>query len=240
MIRDHRPYFIKKLYIWLERRFTLRFVRPHLEALGTGFHMMKPWYVRVHGAHIRIGDNVHVVTARDRTVALSTWTFESHQGHIDIGNNCLLCPGVRIDSASQVTMEDNCMLAAGVYITDADWHDIYDRTRTIGLTAPVTLKENVWIGDGATICKGVTIGRNSVVGAGAVVVGDVPDNAIAAGNPAKVVKDLDAGREIVTRAKLFADTAALKEEMDRIDRYVLTRNTIAGWLRTLLFPRTGD
>ena len=240
MIHDHRPYRAKKFYMWFEHKYAEHFVKPHLESLGAGYHMMKPWNIDIHGAHISIGDNVHVVTARDRNVSLSTWAFGAHQGHIVIGDNCLLCPGVRIDSASGVTMEHNCMLAAGTYITDADWHDIYDRTLTVGTTAPVTLRENVWIGDGATVCKGVTIGRNSVVGAGSVVTGDIPDNVIAAGNPAKVVKQLDPDREITTRASLFADPALLESEMDKVDRYILHRNTLLGWLRVLLFPRAGD
>ncbi|MEX2326941.1 MAG: DapH/DapD/GlmU-related protein, partial [Pseudomonadales bacterium] len=160
MIHDHRPYRAKKCYLWLEYFYAKHFVLPHFEMVGAGTLLMKPWNINVHGAGIRAGSNLHIITASDRKVALSTWTFESHQGHIALGDNCLLCPGVRIDSASNVVVEDNCMLAAGAYITDADWHDIYDRTRVIGSTAPVTLQQNVWIGDGATICKGVTIGKN--------------------------------------------------------------------------------
>lgn len=240
MIHDHRPYLAKKFYLWLEQRYTEHFVRPQLQTLGGGHHMMKPWHINFHGAHISIGDNVHIVSARDRKVGLSTWNFESHQGHIDIGDNCLLCPGVRLDSASRLTIGDNCMLAAGAYVTDADWHDIYDRTRTVGATAPVTLMDNVWIGDGATICKGVTIGHNSVVGAGSVVASDIPDNVIAAGNPARVVKELDPTRELITRASLFSDPKKLHEDMDKIDRYVLNKNSWWGWLRTLFMPKAGD
>ncbi|XOV89341.1 MAG: acyltransferase [Pseudomonadota bacterium] len=240
MINDHRPYFVKRLYLWWERFYTRHFVSAHFETLGSGAHIMKPWHLKVHGAHIGIGKNVHIVTAADRRVGLSTWAFEKHQGHITVGDNCLICPGVRIDSASLVQIDDNCMLAAGAYITDADWHDIYDRTRAVGTTRPVHLCENVWIGDGATVCKGVTIGRNSVIGAGAVVTGDIPENVIAAGNPARVVKPLDPGREIVSRATLFTDPAALQEATDRIDRYVLTQNTTLRWLRSLLAPRQGD
>ena len=240
MINDHRPYRLKKFYLWLEQRYTEHFIRPQLASLGNGHHMMKPWHMSIHGAHIRIGENVHIVNASDRKVSFSTWNFESHQGHIEIGNNCLVCPGVRLDSASKLSIGDNCMLAAGAYITDADWHDIYDRTLTIGATAPVTLMENVWIGDGATICKGVTIGRNSVIGAGSVVAGDIPENVIAAGNTARVIKPLDPAREITTRAALFADREKLMKEMDNIDRYVLTRNGWLGWIRSLIAPRQGD
>lgn len=240
MINDHRPYRAKRLHRWLEHAWANHFVKPHFASLGQNYVMMKPWHIRIHGAHISAGDNLHVITAPDRFVALSTWAFAEHQGHIDIGNNCLVCPGVRIDSASHVVIEDNCMLAAGTYITDADWHDIYDRTLTVGTTAPVTLKENAWIGDGATVCKGVTVGRNSIVGAGAVVTGDIPDNVVAAGNPARVVKALDLERDITTRASLFADPAKLAFDMDKVDRYVLHNNTWLDWFRTLLFPRTGD
>jgi acetyltransferase-like isoleucine patch superfamily enzyme len=240
MINDHRPYRLKKAYLWLETKYTEHFIAPQLEALGTGAHVMKPWNVSLHGAHLRIGKNVHIVTAVDRKVSLSSWTFEKHQGHINIGDNVLLCPGVRLDSASSISIGDNCMFAAGAYVTDADWHDVYDRTKTIGATSPVVLEDNVWIGDGATVCKGVTIGKNSVIGAGAVVVKDVPANVIAAGNPAQVVKELDPERELVTRASMFENPAELAESTDRIDRYVLHHNRLLGWIRTLLFPRRGD
>ncbi|MFT4632826.1 MAG: acetyltransferase-like isoleucine patch superfamily enzyme [Candidatus Azotimanducaceae bacterium] len=240
MISDHRPYWLKKLYLRLERRYAQHFIAPQLTSLGDGYHLMKPWNIRLHGAHIVMGENLHIVTASDRQVALSTWHFEEHQGHIDIGDHCLLCPGVRIDSASHISIGNNCMLAAGSYLTDADWHDIYDRTRTVGKTDPIVLADNVWVGDGAIVCKGVSIGANSVIGAGSVVTQDIPANVIAAGNPAKVVKALDPARTLVTRASIFADLAELNHRNDQIDRYCLTNNTLWHWLRVKLRPRQGD
>jgi len=71
-------------------------------------------------------------------------------------------------AASGIFIADNCMIASDAYITDADWHDIYNRA-SIGKSAPVHIDENVWIGDRATICKGVHIGKNSIIGASAVV-----------------------------------------------------------------------
>lgn len=152
----------------------------------------------------------------------------------------LVCPGCRFDSASSITIGDNCMFAAGAYITDADWHDVYDRTETVGQTKPVVLEDNVWIGDGATVCKGVTIGKNSVIGAGSLVASDIPANVIAAGNPATVIKPLDPDRELVVRETIFRDPQALEKSVDDIDRYVLFHNTVIGWLRARLFPRRGD
>jgi len=240
MIHDHRPYQIKKLYLWLERHYAKQFIAPQFASLGAGHHLMKPWNIRLHGAQIEVGRNLHVVTADDRKVSLSTWQMGETSGRIVMGDHCLVCPGVRIDSASEILIGDNCMLAAGSYLTDADWHDIYDRTRVVGATAPIRLHNNVWIGDGAIICKGVTVGENSIIGAGAVVTHDIPANMIAAGNPARVVKALDLARPLVTRASLFLDPAALAHRNDQIDRYVLTKNSLLNWLRACCFPRRGD
>jgi len=240
MLHDHRPFFIKKTYHRIEHWYSRHFLEPQLATLGLGFHMMKPWNIDIHGGEIHIGEHIHIVTARDRRVALSTWQFQDQQGHIEIGDHVLLCPGVRLDSASQISIGSNCMLAAGSYITDADWHDLYDRTRVIGTTRPVILGDNVWIGDGSIICKGVTIGDNSVIGAGSVVTGEIPDNVIAAGNPAKVLRKLDPEMELVTRQSIFLDPAELHYNNDKIDRYALNSNTLLGWLRSMFFPRRGD
>jgi len=224
----------------MERAYSSHFIEPQLTGLGPNSHFMKPWNIRIYGGCISLGENAHIVTARDRKVCLSTWTTDEYQGHITIGNQCLLCPGVRIDSASEIIVEDSCMIAAGAYLTDADWHDIYDRTRTIGTTAPIHLERNVWIGDGATVCKGVTIGENSIIGASAVVVSDIPANVIAAGNPARVVKELDPEQQMVTRGDLFSDPKGYTHFVDEIDRIVLHDNGFLTWIRTLIAPRRGD
>ncbi len=137
-------------------------------------------------------------------------------------------------------MGDNCMIAAGAYLTDADWHDIYDRTQPVGKTDPIALHDNVWVGDGATICKGVTIGKNSIVGASSVVVADIPANSIAAGNPARVVRQLDHELRMTTRADLFKNPTEYAEDLDEIDRYLLRENSLTGWLRMLFKPKRGD
>ena len=240
LIHDRRPYVIKRWYRWIETLYSEHFIAPQLQSLGQNYHFMKPWNIRLYGDCIRIGNNAHIVTATDRKVSLATWSFEDHQGRIHIGNQCLLCPGVRIDSASEVIVGDNSMVAAGAYITDADWHDIYDRTRPVGNTRPIHIGENVWIGDGATICKGVTIGSNSIIGASSVVVQDIPENCIAAGNPAKVVKQLEMDRPMRTRADLFEKPSEFADYIDHLDRIILKDNSMLNWLRSLLFPRRGD
>ena len=56
---------------------------------------------------------------------------------------------------------------------------------------PVTIGDNVWIGSGAVVCPGVTIGENTVIGAGSIVMKDIPANVVAAGNPCKVLREIN-------------------------------------------------
>ena len=100
--------------------------------------------------------------------------------------------------------------------------------------------DNVWLGDHCVILKGVTIGENSVVGANAVVSRDVPANVVVAGNPARVVKQLDPARGFKTRAEYFANPVQLAAYFDRIERDVLGSNGFFNWVRALLFPSARD
>ncbi|MFZ5571872.1 MAG: acyltransferase [Thermodesulfobacteriota bacterium] len=236
---DHRPYFLKKTYLRFQSFYVRRFIRPQLEYLGDGFTVLQPWNLILFGSPIRIGKFANIITTPEHKVRLSIWSETEDIPGIRIGDYCLICPGVRIGAARQITIGDNCMLAGNVYITDADWHGIYNRIEP-GNNEPVTLEENVWVGDSAIVCKGVTIGRNSIIGAGAVVVGDIPPNTVAAGNPARVVKDLDTREKFVTREHFFSDPESLNRQIDELDRAMLTGNTLRGWMRALFFPRQGD
>ena len=127
------------------------------------------------------------------------------------------------------------MIAHGAYISDADWHGIYDRAEPVGKTKPIKFEDNVWIGDSAIICKGVTIGKNSIIGAGAVVTKNVPENCVFAGNPAKLVKKLDQG-EFNTRKDIFNNPKKLAYDFDMLDSYSLKNNTVINWLKSIIFP----
>jgi acetyltransferase-like isoleucine patch superfamily enzyme len=237
--RDHRPYYIKKAFLKLQAFYVRHFLSPQLEHLGKGFSFIRPWHVEIFGAPIELGDCVNVVAASDKKVRLAIWSDQEEKGRIRIGNYCLICPGVRIGAAHDITIGDNCMLASNAYITDSDWHDIYNRI-TMGKTAPVKIANNVWIGDSAIVCKGVTIGENSVVGAGAVVVDSVPANCVAAGNPAKIVKQLDPEEAFTTRAQFFSNPKKLFQGFDQMDRELLRENTMLHWMRYILWPNKKD
>ena len=214
-------------------------MRPQLDGMGQPGMIMKPWHLHIHGRNISFGDQVHVVTSKDRTVRLTTWDHAEGNGVINIGDYALLCPGVRIDAATRVTVGANTMLAAGVYITDADWHDIYDRSQPIGQTREVVLENNVWVGDGGIVCKGVTVGQNTVIGAGSVVTKSLPANVIAAGNPATVIRQLDEDRKLLTRQDLL-NRSGFAQDMNMLERAMRADNTWLKWLRTNLNPRSDD
>ena len=127
-------------------------------------------------------------------------------------------------------------MASNSYITDADWHDVYNRNSAPGLSASVVLEDNVWLGESVIVCKGVHIGENSVAGAGAVVADDVPPNVVVAGNPARVVKALDPERELVTRETLFEGDVPYKSVLDEFDREVLGGNSVTRWLQSMILP----
>ena len=200
---------------------------------------MKPWHVEIFGSPIDIGNYATVIATSDNKTRFSIWPKKKDEGRIRIGDYCLICPGVRISSASKITIGDSCMIASSAYITDCDWHGIYNRI-SIGKSSPVKIENNVWIGDSAIVCKGVTIGENSVVGAGAVVVDSVAPNVIVAGTPARVVKSLDPDKNIVTRARWFSEPIRLFEEIDQWDRELLKENTLLRWIRSMVAPIKGD
>lgn len=91
-------------------------------------------------------------------------------------------------AAGTITIEDGVQVAANVQLISNN-HDLQDRK--ILTCKPVLLKRNCWIGAGATILPGVTVGENAVVGAGSVVTKDVEDNTVVAGNPARIIKRIE-------------------------------------------------
>ena len=120
---------------------------------------MAPWYVDISGPNIRIGHSFTAINTASQRVQIGVWGREAGQGRITLGNACLMSPGSRISASDDIALGDGCMLANGAYITDSDWHGLYDRVDRAPEPTPVKLGDNVWVGDHATVLKGVTIGR---------------------------------------------------------------------------------
>lgn len=201
--------FFKSARFLIRTEFNYHFsFKKKLTSIGSKPFLMGVWHVELFGPDISIGKNVTFHGTHDFVTRFSTVHLNNHRGAIEVGNNVLIMMGVRVTSASKIIIGDDCMLSAKCYLTDADWHDIYDRTEPVGRTAPIVLEKGVWIGDSAIVCKGVHIGENSIIGAGSVVTKDIPANVVAAGNPARVVKTLDADR-IVTLGALYKNAGGL-------------------------------
>ena len=111
--------------------------------------------------------------------------------HISIGNNVFINYNVTILDTNRVTIGDDVFIAPGAVISPATHPvDPEHRAARYYQSSPVVIRERAWIGANATVLPGVTIGRNAIVAAGAVVAKDVPDNCIVAGVPAKVIKTI--------------------------------------------------
>lgn len=152
---------------------------------GSNFRVRDKFDVSGPGS-VRIGDNVLIEGGPFNINSLYTFSPEAE---ISIGAHCYL-NGVRVSCRTKVDIGNWCIFA-DARITDTDQHSVFPNRWDPGVrieSEPVVIEDNVWVCLAALILKGVRIGRNSVVAAGAVVSRDVPENCVVAGNPAQIVK----------------------------------------------------
>lgn len=128
---------------------------------GEGCYIEPPFHANWGGKHVRLGNYVY---------ANFNLTLVD-DGNIAIGDNVMFAPNVTVITAT---------------------HPVLPSLRAKGLQFNVDVKicNNVWIGAGAIIMPGITVGENSVVGAGSVVTKDVPPNTVVVGNPARVLREI--------------------------------------------------
>ena len=164
-------------------------IGKHVKFYGLTRFLRKPSSV------ISIGNNCEFRSTSDSNLIgiNHKCIIATHMPHAEIliGNNCGFS-GVTIGAFEKIVISDDVKCGANVVITDSDWH--LDDVR-IKRSKPVLINKNVWIGLNTIILKGVSIGENSVIGAGSVVTKDIPANCIAAGNPCKIIKTIN-GRSI--------------------------------------------
>ena len=110
---------------------------------------------------------------------------------ISVGRRFFANFNLTVLDEAQVTIGDDCFIGPNVSIyTACHSTDPVERNTRREWAEPVTIGDNVWIGGSVTILPGVSIGNNVTIGAGSVVVKDIPDNVVAVGNPCKVIKNL--------------------------------------------------
>lgn len=155
---------------------------------------------RVHLGH---GSTPNDVILHDHSELFGTINSYNH-GKVVMHEWSKIGPDSVIDCVNHIEIGRDTAISFGVTITDNNYHPTNpadrrymrhtphrseERSPKYAASAPIRIGENVLLGSGSRICKGVTIGDNAIVAANAVVTHDVPANAIAAGNPARIVKE---------------------------------------------------
>jgi acetyltransferase-like isoleucine patch superfamily enzyme len=138
-------------------------------------------------AHICLGDRV----AFAENCGIAVFGSPERPARLTIGDRTYLQPRVRINCSDCVEIGQDCAIAWDVDILDTDFHTIIDPDgKPRPNHAPIRIGDRVWVGVGAKIPKGVTIGHDAVVAAGAVVTRAVPPRTLVAGSPARIIKQI--------------------------------------------------
>jgi len=144
------------------------------------------------------GRNLQLQIRPGATIAFGRFTWigdgtkiRCHEGRVEIGAKSVLGQECTISAYQSVRIGEQCVIADRAMFIDFD-HGMVEVERPIRLQGiykePVRVGANVWIGYGASVLRGTTVGDNSVLGTYAVVTRDVPANSVAAGVPAKVIR----------------------------------------------------
>ena len=125
----------------------------------------------------------------DETTTLFIPFYTNFGRFIRIGRNVFINHGCSFLDLGGITIEDDVLIGPNVQLITEN-HPVKPSERKALDLKAILIKKNAWLGAGAIILPGVTVGENSVVAAGAVVTKDVPDNVVVAGIPAKIIKDI--------------------------------------------------
>lgn len=181
-------------YIWrTSRDIIFSYYKLGTWDLSWRFHKLP--LIRKHKkATIELGKNIVLCSDPNKNsigvfqkVILNSLKYNSF---LKIGENVGIS-GATISCENRILIGNNVLIGSGVLITDSDSHPLnpLDRDNNdLIKTAPIIIEDNVFIGARSIILKGVCIGQGSVVGAGSVVVKNIPPMCICAGNPAKIIK----------------------------------------------------
>ena len=187
----------------LRRYAALPFIRLYFAFCGVAWQ--PGWMIygcpliqRHAGSTIAIGQGLHMrnwfgtnpLGVHHRSI-LATWTADAR---IELGAHVSMT-GATIVAQTRVSVGERVFIGANSTICDTDFHplatDLRQANPAAGVSRPIDIEDDVFIGMGAMILKGVRIGRGSVVGAGSVVTGDVPPGAVVGGNPAQLIRRLN-------------------------------------------------
>lgn len=163
--------FEKMLYIALSAPMRVRewlYCKSLQEKVDCGKNVTFLPTASIDGVHVSIGDN--------SLIAGEITAFWN--GFVDIGEDCYVGPGTRIVAKADITIGDHVLISHGVTIADEDQNKIHS----------VHIEDDVWVGFDCSILPGTHIGKCAIIGAGSVVVGEIPAYALVVGNPARVFR----------------------------------------------------
>lgn len=183
---------LRETWVWTKRFFWNEpLFRSQCASVGAGLRMESLPYIAGRG-RIVLGSGVRL----SGQSSISFGRPSPELPELIIGDGTFLGHHCGLNIGKSIRIGRHCLLATGVLIYDLDGHPLDAVRRRAGeptpadAIAPVVIGDDVWIGFGALILKGVTIGDRAIVAAQSVVTKDVPADAVVAGNPARIVKDL--------------------------------------------------
>lgn len=181
------------VFLYLKKRTCWYAYKRKFNEIGIDSLIMWPFYIRGM-SFVKIGNNFHA--GHDLTLeALHEHNGIKYSPNIVIGDNVTINSYCHIGCINKITIESGVLIASKVFITDhthgkttIEDMNISPNKRPLFSKGGVFIKKNAWIGECVSIMSGVTIGENSIIGANSVVTKDIPDNSIAAGAPARIIK----------------------------------------------------
>lgn len=171
------------------------YIGNKMKSCGKNFEVHPSLLLLRGGNNIEIGENVWIGKGVQLLATEKSRDGQSFTPKIIIGDNCNIGDYSHITCINEIRFGKNVLLGKNILISDNS-HGVSERSilsvppnrRPLVSKGPVIIDDNVWIGEKASILPGVHIGYGAIIGAGSVVTKDVPEYAVVAGNPARIVK----------------------------------------------------
>ncbi|WP_246452155.1 sugar O-acetyltransferase [Croceimicrobium hydrocarbonivorans] len=138
-----------------------------------------------------IRSHLSILTKRvvdESTIVMTPFSI-NYGKNLELGKNIFINQNCQFLDFGGIRIDDDVLIAPGVMLL-TEGHPLAASKRKYLQSKPIHIKHNAWIGAGAIVLGGVTVGENAMVAAGSIVTSDVPDNAVVAGSPARIVKEV--------------------------------------------------
>ncbi|MBN1437604.1 MAG: acyltransferase [Sedimentisphaerales bacterium] len=143
------------------------------------------------GCFIELGANSTIHFTGYASIRAEVRIETTENAKITIGDRCIVRERARINANQEITLGDRTGIGNSTMISDGDFHPIIENGKVQQMTAPVHIGDHIWVGAHCIILKGVTIGNDTMIGAGSLVTKDIPDHVVAFGRPAKPHHSID-------------------------------------------------